>query len=115
MKNTLIHLSSDPFSSLACKEGLDLALVLATFEQAVDLCISGAALAILSNQQNPSQMHGKNLNKLLDGLEFYDIDNIYVECQQQTAITTPLWQGVKPLESTQWQQLFSQYQQVFRF
>ena len=115
MKNTLIHLSSDPFSSLACKEGLDLALVLATFEQAVDLCISGPALSILSNKQNPSSIHGKNLNKLLDGLEFYDIENIFIERQQTLAMPQPSWQGIQALETQQWQQLFGQYQQVFRF
>lgn len=115
MKHTLIHLNSSPYSSLSCKEGLDLALVLATFEQAVDLCISGAALAILTTGQTPSEEQGKNLHKLLEGLEFYDIENIYVEQSDQLASSDTIWQGVQLLESHDWHSLFSNYQQVFRF
>ena len=79
MKHTLIHLNSSPYASLACKEGLDLALVLATFEQPVDLCLSGAALALLTDNQNPTTEQGKNLHKLLAGLGFYDIENSFIE------------------------------------
>ncbi|MBR7888344.1 DsrE family protein [Marinomonas sp. A79] len=115
MKHTLIHLDSSPYSSLAVKEGLDLALVLATFEQPVDLCLSGAALSLLSTQQQPDSMQGKNLHKLLDGLEFYDIDNLFVESDKIAPNGENVWPGVTPLDTEQWQTLFSQYQQVFRF
>jgi tRNA 2-thiouridine synthesizing protein C len=115
MKHTLIHLNSSPYSSLSCKEGLDLALVLATFEQAVDLCLSGAALSILTINQNPSAEQGKNLHKLLDGLEFYDIDNIFIEENSQITTADKTWQGVQTLDSNEWNSLFSNYQQVFRF
>ena len=114
MKRTLIHLNSSPYDSLACKEGLDLALVLATFEQAVDLCVSGAALALLTLKQNPNAEQGKNLHKLLDGLEFYDIENLFIEANAAIQPDT-LWQGVQSLDSHQWQAMFSHYQQVFRF
>ncbi|MEP0071143.1 MAG: DsrE family protein [Marinomonas sp.] len=114
MKHTLIHLNSSPYSNLSCKEGLDLALVLATFEQPVDLCISGGALAILATSQNPSAEQGKNLHKLLEGLEFYDIENIFVEQSDQIA-GSDTWQGIQTLESQDWHSLFSNYQQVFRF
>lgn len=114
MKNTLIHLTSSPYTSLACKEGMDLALVLATFEQPVDLCISDAALSLLVVNQQPSQEHGKHLHKLLDGLEFYDIENIYVE-KSSVEQANNLWQGIKPLDTADWHMLFSKYQQIFRF
>lgn len=115
MKHTLIHLNTSPYSSLACKEGLDLALVLATFEQPVDLCLFGAALALLSDDQAPTTEHGKNLHKLLAGLEFYDIENIYIEKNHTWLEDNPTWQGVQPLNDNEWQTMFSQYQQVFRF
>ena len=115
MKHTLIHLNSSPYSSLACKEGLDLALVLATFEQPVDLCLSGAALAILTDNQNPTAEQGKNLHKLLDGLEFYDIENIFIEKHHSWLSNQPTWQGIQLLNEAEWQTMFSQYQHVFRF
>ena len=115
MKNTLIHLNSSPYASLACKEGLDLALVLATFEQPVDLCLSGAALGLLTDNQNPTTEQGKNLHKLLAGLEFYDIENVYVEKSHAWLDSHPTWQGVQQLDEAEWQTMFSQYQHVFRF
>lgn len=115
MTHTLIHLSSSPYSSLSCKEGLDLALVLATFEQPVDLCLSGAALTLLLNDQAPLPEHGKNLHKLLDGLEMYDIEDVYIQAGHQEMEDDNTWSGVTPLDKTQWGQLFSNYQQVFRF
>ncbi|MGO3345282.1 MAG: DsrE family protein [Marinomonas sp.] len=115
MNNTLIHLSSSPYSSLACKEGLDLALVLATFEQTVDICVSDAALSLLYTDQNPDKIHGKHLYKLLDGLEFYDIENIYIEQASELASVTSIWSGTKALNTQDWHALFSQYQHVFRF
>ncbi|MGO3408291.1 DsrE family protein [Marinomonas sp.] len=115
MNNTLIHLSSSPYSSLACKEGLDLALVLATFEQPVDLCLSSAALALLYDNQAPNKTDGKQLYKLLDGLEFYDIENIYVEKNSELMRAGNIWSGTKALDSDDWHALFSQYQHVFRF
>ncbi|TYL47396.1 DsrE family protein [Marinomonas sp. IMCC 4694] len=115
MKKTLIHLNSGPYSSLACKEGLDLALVFATFEQSVDLCVSGAAVSLLSTQQQPDSTQGKNLHKLLDGLEFYDIENVFVEINTIDPSNESVWSGITPLDTEQWQALFSQYQQVFRF
>ncbi|MGJ8646265.1 MAG: DsrE family protein [Marinomonas colpomeniae] len=115
MKNTLIHLNSSPYSSLSCKEGLDLALVLATFEQAVDLCLSGAALSILGTNQNPEAEQGRNLHKLLEGLEFYDIENIFIQEPHLNSNTEHTWQGTQALNETEWNQMFSNYQQVFRF
>ncbi|NLQ16702.1 sulfur oxidation protein [Marinomonas sp. M1K-6] len=114
MKHTLIHLNSSPYSSLACKEGLDLALVLATFEQPVDLCLSGAALALLTLKQNPTTEQGKNLHKLLDGLEFYDIENVFIQANQRLDPNTT-WQGIQPLNDAEWHAMFSHYPQVFRF
>ena len=115
MKKTLIHLNSSPYSSTSSKEGLDLALVFAAFEQFVDLCFSGAALSLLYNNQIPSKEHGTHLYKLLDGLVFYDIENIYIQENSAQAKDASTWQGVKALKAEAWYALFSQYDHVFRF
>jgi len=115
MKNTLIHLTSSPYSSIACKEGLDLALVLATFEQKVDLCLSDAALSLITKHQQPEPEQGKNLHKLLDGLEFYDIENVFIESSSLAPDPATQWPGITSLDSAAWSELFSSYQQVFRF
>ena len=115
MKNTLIHLSSSPYSNLSCKEGLDLALVLATFEQAVDLCLSGAALSILGTHQDPEAEQGKNLHKLLEGLAFYDIENIFIQERYFNSDADQAWHGTQALNETEWSEMFSKYLQVFRF
>ncbi|GAB3481442.1 DsrE family protein [Marinomonas epiphytica] len=114
MKSTLIHLTSAPLSNLACKEGLDLALVLGTFEQKVDLCLSGSALALLNSEQQPKPEQGKNLHKLLAGLEFYDIENVYIK-QSNAPTENTIWPGTTQLSSADWQGLFAQYHQIFRF
>lgn len=115
MKKTLIHLSSSPYSSLACKEGLDLALVLGTFEQSVDICVSNDASALLFTNQDPSNEHGKQLHKLLDGLAFYDIDNVFIEANNKLTKEMDIWPNAKALSEGDWHSLFSQYQHVFRF
>ncbi|BFM49112.1 DsrE family protein [Marinomonas sp. THO17] len=115
MTKTLIHLSSSPYANLACKEGLDLALVLATFEQEVAICVSGAALSLLHSQQKPTKQDGKNLHKLLDGLEFYDIDKVYALASQNAADEQGFWPQSILLNDQEWQDLFTQYQQIYRF
>lgn len=115
MTKTLIHLSSSPYANLACKEGLDLALVLATFEQEVAICLSGAALSLLHTQQAPEKQDGKNLHKLLDGLEFYDIEKVYALANQEIASQHKYWPQTILLNDREWQDLFTQYQHIYRF
>ncbi|SBS27393.1 Protein TusC [Marinomonas spartinae] len=114
MKKTLIHLTTSPYTGLACKEGLDLALVLGTFEQQVDICLSDAAIALLFVNQDPSSEHGKQLHKLLDGLEFYDINNVFIENNKLTN-KTEIWPNTHALSKEEWHSLFSKYEHVFRF
>ena len=112
---TLIYLSSSPYGSLALKEALDLALVLGTFEQEVSLCITGDALAVARQGQTPSSRHGKHLYKLLDGLEFYDIENVYVKQQEWDTNQEALWEGVIPLDESAWTQMLTEHSHIYRF
>lgn len=115
MNDTLIYLSSSPYQSTSAKEALDLALVLGTFEQPVGLCVTGDALAIVSASQTPSQRHGKHLFKLLDGLEFYDIENIYLRDSEVSQLGTSPWPGAQVLSDAQWYDMLNQYAAIYRF
>ena len=111
--STLIYLTSSSYSSLTIKEALDMALVFGTFEQEVAIAVTGGGLTLVREGQTPREEHGKHLFKLLDGLEFYDIDKLYVRADESTHLA--LWEGITTLSDTEWQQIFSQYQHVLRF
>lgn len=112
--STLIYLSSSPYSSTTIKEALDLALVFGTFEQDIRLAVTGEALALLIDNQTPNARQGKHLHKLLDGLEFYDIEQIYIK-QDEIPAATSLWSGVTALDSEEWLNMLNQHQYIYRF
>ena len=114
--STLIYLSSSPYTSSSLKEALDLALVFGTFEQAVSIAITGDALTLLAEDQTPTKRQGKHLYKLLDGLEFYDIENIYVKETEVKAFgDTSLWTGVQAISQEAWIDMLEQHQHIYRF
>lgn len=112
--STLIYLSSSPYGSTTLKEALDLALVFGTFEQDISIAVTGDALALLIEQQTPSVRQGKHLHKLLDGLEFYDIDKVFIKAEENTS-SSSLWPGVTPLNSADWLDMLEQHQHIYRF
>lgn len=109
----LIHITSSPYDGLATKEGLDLAMVLATFEHEVDLAFSGAGIALLFERQQPEHEHGRALYKMLPSFEFYDINNLYVPASEVTS------KAISPLATLltdkDWQDKLTQYTHIFRF
>lgn len=113
--STLIYLSSSPYSNTSIKEALDLALVFGTFEQTVSIAITGDALALLIEKQTPHKRQGKHLHKLLDGLEFYDIENIYVKEVEAKAFSSPIWAGTKAISQEAWIDMLEQHQHIYRF
>ncbi|SBS26742.1 Protein TusC [Marinomonas aquimarina] len=113
--STLIYLSSSPYNGTALKEALDLALVFGTFEQAISIAITGDALALLIEEQAPSTRHGKHLHKLLDGLEFYDIEQVFVKATETSALPVSLWPGITALNTDAWLQMLDQHQHIYRF
>lgn len=112
---TLIYLTSPVYSSLALKEGLDLALVLGTFEQDVSICITGDALSLLHIGQAPTTRQGKQLYKLLDGLEFYDIANVFVKENDIKDYIVDLWDDITPLDHSAWQSMLHEHTHIYRF
>ncbi len=76
---TSIIISTPPFSDISGKEGLDLALVCAAFEQKVNLIYVDKGLFHLVKNQNPEAIDDKSHDKQLSALSFYDIDSIYYD------------------------------------
>ncbi|WP_067214900.1 DsrE family protein [Marinomonas gallaica] len=113
--STLIYLSSSPYSSNSIKEALDLALVFGTFEQSISIAITGDALALLIASQTPTVRQGKHLFKLLDGLEFYDIENIYVKQEEIAKLAIETWPGVSPLAQESWLDMLDQHSDIYHF
>lgn len=74
-------ISSPPFSHIDGKEGLDLALVCAAFEQQVKLIFVDQGVLHLIDNQKSSAIDDKLHNKQLSALEFYDIEQIYAETE----------------------------------
>lgn len=82
---TSIIVHSAPFSTIAGKEGVDLALVCAAFEQKVNLIFVGSGVLHLSRNQNADAIDDKLHDKQLGALEFYDIEQVYCETSSLAA------------------------------
>jgi tRNA 2-thiouridine synthesizing protein C len=61
------------------KEAIDLGLVCAAFDQQVNLVFVDAGINNLINGQTASKLNDKNHVDIIKGLEFYDIENVYLE------------------------------------
>lgn len=115
MSNTLVHITTSPYTGLAVKEALDLAMVLATFEQDVDLAFSGAGIALLHLDQEPNDEQGKLLFKMLASFEFYDLDKLYVPISQLPSEEVKITSLASILSDQEWTDMLSRYTHTFRF
>lgn len=115
MTSTLVHIISSPYQGLAAKEGLELAMVLATFEQQVELAFSGAGIALLYQNQSPQTEHGKALYKLLPSLEFYDIDKLYLPAEALKDKRLDINPLASAINDDEWQKLLTRHTYTFRF
>ena len=111
--STLIHITSSPYDGLKAREGLDFAMVLATFEQEVDLAFSGAGVGLLITEQAPTKAHGKALHKMLPSFEFYDIEKLYV--QESDVLDNNITALATPVSEQEWQTVLTGYTHIFRF
>ena len=69
------------------KESIDLGLVCAAFDHQVSLIFTGEGIFNLVANQTYTSLGDKNQLDILKGLEFYDIENIYVEQESVTNST----------------------------
>jgi len=84
----ILTLTRAPYESQAAKESLDVALVLAAFEQNPGiLFIDDGVLQLLPTSNHPSP--AKHIGKIISALEMYDINELWVEQEslQQLGLT----------------------------
>ena len=109
----LITLSHAPYGSQDAKEALDVALVLAAFEQQPALLfIDEGILQLLPNSQSPSSH--KHIGKIISALEMYEINELWVEQESLDyfgIMVDELSQPVKVINRAQVSQLCAQYHQ----
>ncbi len=121
MQNNLsinIIISSPPFSLIDGKEGVDLALVCAAFDQQVNLIFVDEGIFHLIDKQSAKNFMDKLHDKQLKALSFYDIDAIYAEIEslQKFNITTRnLLADTVMIDRAKINQLVSSAQQTVRF
>ncbi len=77
--NINIVIRETALTSAHFKESIDLALVCAAFDQKVNLIFVDNGVYNLITKQNYHPLGDKNHLDILKGLEFYDIENVYVE------------------------------------
>ena len=75
----LVILSHAPYGDQRCREGLDIALTAAAFEQPVTLLLTHDAVNLLRKPQQPDALGQKNLASLMAALPMYDIERIYAD------------------------------------
>lgn len=80
-KLTAILNSKAPYSNVAGKDSLDIALIFGSFEQPTSLFFQGDGVWQLTPEQNGNAISVKDYLKTFAAFEFYDIENIYV-CQE---------------------------------
>ena len=113
----LITLSHAPYGSQDAKEALDVALVLAAFEQQPALLfIDEGILQLLPNSQARSSH--SHIGKIISALEMYEINELWVEQESLDyfgIMVDELSQPVKVINRAQVSQLCAQYHQHLVF
>ncbi|MCW8876991.1 MAG: sulfurtransferase complex subunit TusC [Kangiellaceae bacterium] len=113
-----IIINSPPFSSISGKEGVDLALVCAAFEQKVNLVFDGDGILHLINNQRDKAINDKLHDMQLKALEFYDIDQVFVtkvSLKNRKLTENKLLSNCKAIEQTELKQLIDDSTQVVNF
>ncbi|ABE55091.1 DsrE-like protein [Shewanella denitrificans OS217] len=80
MKRITIIFRKSPIGTSSAREGLDFALLSASFEQEVSLVFTMEAVLHLLPSQNPELSGSKDYIAALKALSLYDIDTVLV-CQ----------------------------------
>ncbi|MFC6440067.1 sulfurtransferase complex subunit TusC [Bowmanella sp. JS7-9] len=113
-----ILLNQPPLSSWSNQEGLDLAMLCASFGQDVALFFVGDGVWQLCPDINPQSAGRKNFHKSLKAMEFYDIEHLYV-CEQSLAERgidgQSLGLEIQLLSPARISQLLADHPQVVRF
>ncbi|MDR9468516.1 sulfurtransferase complex subunit TusC [Marinospirillum sp.] len=106
----LVILTQPPLAGTAAKEGLDTALVSATFEQKTALAFLGEGVLQLVKGQQPDQLQLKGIQSMLKALPFYDLQAVYTDAlalQQFGLNPDELLLNHQPATAEQLQQLIA--------
>lgn len=78
MKKYLLIIKNSPYQNSVANETLEFALALSAFNQAVTLLFIDDGILQLTSNQNPNAIFYKNFTKVYEGLNLFDIHDIYV-------------------------------------
>ncbi len=79
MKVFLFILRHSPYQGVKLPESLDMVLTFAAFDQPVRVLLLDDGVFLLKSGQNPQQLGLKPVLPLLEALEFYDVEGLWVE------------------------------------
>lgn len=119
MKKILFISRQPPYGNSHPREALDALLAATAYEQDLSLLFMDDGVFQLLENQNPKNIYQKNLGAALKALEFYDVENIYVDAQslvmrnidQQSLI----FDSVKLLNAHEVNLLMAQQDQLISF
>lgn len=114
----LVVIRHAPHSSNWLREGLDAALVAAAFGQPVHLLFMGQGIMALLKEQGSGAPGQKATLPIIDMLEMYDIDTLWVseEALQNMHIRHDLLvDGVTPVAAEDIPGLFQQHAKILNF
>ena len=81
MKHYLLIHKSLPYEGLQAQESLELALALAALGEKVSLYFTDNGVLQLNTHTSASTIFRKEFTDALKALEFYDINNVYIDLQ----------------------------------
>ncbi|GEN26989.1 hypothetical protein HVA01_06350 [Halovibrio variabilis] len=114
----LVVIRHAPHSSNWLREGLDAALVAAAFGQPVHLLFMGQGIMALLKEQGSGAPGQKATLPIIDMLEMYDIDALWVseEALQGLRIRQDLLvDGITPVPAQEIPMLFQQHAKILNF
>tara|TARA_B100001094_G_C18165590_1_gene791860 strand:- start:1858 stop:2217 length:360 start_codon:yes stop_codon:yes gene_type:complete len=119
MKRLIFVFTQASFANLDGREGQDMALLCASFEQEVQLVFMQDGVYQLLRGQQPEKVGCKDYLARLKALSLYDIEQVYVcaqalkarQLKQEDLFVTP----TQLIESTALHQLFKQADHVMVF
>ena len=115
MKSLLLIASHAPWSGLAARETLDIALAGGAFDLPVSMLWQGEGVYQLLAGQQPDLLQQKNLQAQLSGLPLFGIEQLYVckqSLQQRNLLSEQLALEVQLVDKDQIRQLLATHVQT---
>ena len=117
-KSLLLVSRQAPWSDLAAREVLDIALAGGAFDLPVGMLFLDDGVLQLQSQQLPEQVEQKNLCANLQALPFFGIEALYVcarSLQERGMRDSRLGLPAEAVDASQIRDLFAHYDQVMTF